>query len=138
MDISEIDVKKGKAYLMDKHLPTNRLCVGDASNIPFSANSFDVVLMVDLLEHTSSPQLIVNEIFRILKPCGKVLVATPWQHHPVWNPCVKKMMSGRNNIDEVPDIFQSRKDLRRLFVNFHEEYLGLKVFLAWLVAVYKK
>jgi ubiquinone/menaquinone biosynthesis C-methylase UbiE len=44
--------------------------LGDAQNIPVKSNSFDVVLSTGLLEHFEEPQLVINEMVRILKPGG--------------------------------------------------------------------
>lgn len=44
--------------------------LGDAENIPFKNNSFDLVLSTGLLEHFEDPQIVINEMVRILKPGG--------------------------------------------------------------------
>jgi spore maturation protein CgeB len=43
----------------------------------FPADSFDAVSMFDVLEHLPSPNEYVQEIFRILKPGGVLVVETP-------------------------------------------------------------
>ena len=44
--------------------------VGDALNMAFEDNSFDVVLSTGLLEHFEDPSVVINEMVRILKPGG--------------------------------------------------------------------
>lgn len=50
--------------------------LGDIHNIPLVEASVDGVLCLSVLEHLHSPAKAVNEIFRILKPNGKVLAYT--------------------------------------------------------------
>ena len=47
---------------------------GDPVEIPFPDNSFDVVLSVGVLEHVPFPHSSLEEIHRILKPDGRLLV----------------------------------------------------------------
>jgi len=49
--------------------------------LPYEDNSFDYVLMLEVIEHIKHPWFIVEELARILKPGGKVLITTPNVHH---------------------------------------------------------
>ena len=55
--------------------------VGTVEKMPFENNFFDLVVSAWVLEHLSSPQKAFQEIFRVLKPGGKVIFLTP----NVWN-----------------------------------------------------
>src|SRR5260221_10424471 len=44
----------------------------DAHTLPFSTNCFDTVYCRYVLEHLANPQMVLEEIFRVLKPGGKV------------------------------------------------------------------
>jgi ubiquinone/menaquinone biosynthesis C-methylase UbiE len=44
--------------------------LGDAHNLPYKDNSFDVVISTGLLEHFEDPQPIINEMTRVLKRGG--------------------------------------------------------------------
>ena len=44
--------------------------VGDAKKLPFEDNTFDIVLSTGLLEHFKDPQIVINEMTRVLKPNG--------------------------------------------------------------------
>ncbi len=47
-----------------------RYARADASHLPFSNGSFDVVCAMDLLEHVENPQQVIAEASRVLKPEG--------------------------------------------------------------------
>jgi SAM-dependent methyltransferase len=44
----------------------------------FSDSAFDTVILTDVLEHIYNPRLLLNEIYRVLKPGGKVIIAVPF------------------------------------------------------------
>lgn len=137
-DISKDDIKKAKEYASENNIKKTPLCVGNGHAIPFQNDTFDLALMIDLFEHTSNPQGIANESYRVLKKGGKALVAVPWGLHPVWNPSIKKIMSGRTNIDEAPDNFLSFKEIKNIFSKFQLEQISLKVYFAWIMAIFTK
>ncbi|WP_233501761.1 methyltransferase domain-containing protein [Acaryochloris thomasi] len=86
-------------YQMYKNLVTDNICIDWADSlhqkmyldhavnlnegIPLSDSRFDTVLMTDVLEHISNPQLVMREIARVLKPKGKLILTVPffyWLH----------------------------------------------------------
>jgi SAM-dependent methyltransferase len=50
--------------------------VGDAYNLPFRADTFSMILSTEMLEHVREPQRVIDEIQRILKPEGKLVLTT--------------------------------------------------------------
>ena len=54
----------------------------DAKNMPYDDNSFDTVIMNDAMEHVDSPNEVLREILRVLKPGGKVYINFPPYNHP--------------------------------------------------------
>lgn len=50
--------------------------VGDAHKLPFSSESFDVIVCSEALEHFYNPFIAVAEMHRVLVPKGLVLVTT--------------------------------------------------------------
>jgi SAM-dependent methyltransferase len=60
----------------------------DAKNLPFSEDTFDVILCLDVLEHIKEDDRVVSEIFRVLKPGGNLILSVPqypslWSQHDV-------------------------------------------------------
>jgi len=50
---------------------------GDISDLPYKSNSFDAVCLMDVLEHIEDEKVAIEEIFRVLKPKGKLLLTVP-------------------------------------------------------------
>lgn len=50
----------------------------DGIKIPLESESFDAVLCTEVLEHAVDPELLVAEIFRILRPGGRLCVTVPF------------------------------------------------------------
>lgn len=51
---------------------------GDARMLPLASESFDVVILIDVLEHINDTQLLLQQIHRVLKPDGKAIIALPF------------------------------------------------------------
>lgn len=50
--------------------------LGDAQALGFASGIFDVVLCTEVLEHLPEPQKAIDEMFRVLKPGGTLLLTT--------------------------------------------------------------
>jgi len=57
----------------------------DLLALPFRDHAFDLALNTQVLEHVLEPKLILAEIFRVLKPGGRLLLTAPqgWYEHQV-------------------------------------------------------
>jgi len=66
----------------------NRLVLGDAQLLPFGENRFDLVTVLDVLEHLDNDCQALREIWRVLKPGGAVVFTVPafmslWSVHDI-------------------------------------------------------
>jgi ubiquinone/menaquinone biosynthesis C-methylase UbiE len=50
----------------------------DVKKLPFSSGTFDIVLLLQVLEYVDSPQEAFNEIARVLKPNGILISSSPF------------------------------------------------------------
>ena len=74
VDINEAMLKHGvQTKRLQKYILTK-----DLSNTPFESESLDLVVMSEVLEHMPKPEKTLAEIFRVLKPEGKLLLTVPW------------------------------------------------------------
>lgn len=72
--VTGIDQSAACVDVARRHAATNGLAIayheGVGESLPFPAQSFDVVVCVDVLEHVDCPATVVSEIGRVLKPGG--------------------------------------------------------------------
>lgn len=52
--------------------------VASVYELPFESESFDVVLCLSVLEHLETPQKAIEEMKRVLKPGGRIIVSVPF------------------------------------------------------------
>ncbi len=61
---------------LDLHHAANIHLRGDAHLLPFVDGAFDVVLCTEVLEHLTEPPRAIDDMFRVLKPGGQLLLTT--------------------------------------------------------------
>ena len=81
-----LDISLQALKLAKKRKPNAILCQGEAENLPFHNESFDLVLALDLLEHLQDDVKGLREMYRVLKKGGNVLITVPaykflWSEH---------------------------------------------------------
>ena len=61
------------------------VALGDLAQQDYSDNTFDAIIINHVVEHVLNPLDLLHECYRILKPSGKLMVATPnavcWGHY---------------------------------------------------------
>jgi len=71
---------------------------GAGESLPFASDSFDVVTMIEVLEHTTSDAAVLAESFRVLRAGGRLVLFAPNRLYPMEShPCHLGHLSiGRN------------------------------------------
>lgn len=68
-------------------VPAASFLTGDLMDLPFDADSFDVVVCFEALEHTSDVEKTLDELARVLRPDGLLFVSSPNPDvYPAGNP----------------------------------------------------
>jgi len=63
---------------LDIYISDTTDIIGDAHSLPFADATFGAVWIQAVLEHVLDPQLVVDEIWRVLRPGGLVFSSTPF------------------------------------------------------------
>ncbi len=108
----DIDEKALKSAL-ERGVKVKQLNLNE-EKLPYSNDYFDVVLFEEVIEHLVNPDNVLEEIFRVLKPKGYVLITTPnlgywvnrlvilFGYQPFWTETSTKYNTGkfRKNLAE--------------------------------------
>lgn len=81
IDFSPLALRFARDHLAS--LPVT-LLQGDALHLPFDDASFDVVTMLDVLEHLSDDRRSLQEVRRVLRPGGAYVFSVPAYQH-LWS-----------------------------------------------------
>lgn len=74
-------VEKVDYKIMDPVPDYNPDIVGDIHNLPFENNSKEAILCLAVLEHVENPIKAMDELHRVLKPGGKLLIYVPFLYY---------------------------------------------------------
>jgi len=66
------------------HLPGITISQASIYEQPYADNSFDAVILSEVLEHIDEEQRGLREILRVLKPGGVVVITVPNANYPFW------------------------------------------------------
>lgn len=75
-DVYGVDLSP-KAVDFCKKRGITKVKIGDVSDLPFKDNFFDLVCLMDVIEHVSNDKLIIKEMCRVLKKGGILLMTLP-------------------------------------------------------------
>lgn len=89
VDISNAGIERAKEALTRTQLPDGvnvEFLMGSTNQLPVPDQSFDTLLAFDCLEHVMSPQAILRDWYRVLRPGGRCLIEWfpykgPWGPH---------------------------------------------------------
>lgn len=81
VDNSEKIVAFGAAKAKKNNLKNLEFRLGDLQNPPIEAESVDLVILSQALHHAEEPSKAVAGVYKILKPCGQILILDLARHH---------------------------------------------------------
>lgn len=119
IDMSEVAVKAAR----DKGLDVIQ---GDGENLPFDNESFDYVVLMEVLVHVFDPKKLLSEIKRVLKKDGVLIGSTPLKELEMNIWAEKRLHHAYYTSSEVYDL------LKEYFYDVHFKILkGAQMNVAW-------
>jgi len=101
-----IDISKKAIKLAQKQYPHLQLKIADAENLPFAKDNFDLVFSAFMLEHTVNPNKVIDEMIRVTKPGGKVIILAPNYGAPNRaSPCFKGSRTNKLLFGFLKDLY---------------------------------
>lgn len=80
MTVIATDLSLGMVRNACRRFSVLRGCVGDAANLPFGSETFDIVQSLGVLEYVGPYECAVRELRRVLKPGGTLVLSVPNRH----------------------------------------------------------
>jgi len=120
IDVSEINLSKlSSIYQQDNFF----VIQADAMNMPIADNSVDYIISSEVIEHLPNPEKFINEMFRILKLNGKIIISTPYKEKIISDLCIHcnkptPRNSHLHSFDEN-NLLQLTKNCHNSEVKFH-------------------
>jgi len=89
-DILSMDVSKNNPIKAIRKYPgsNHHALVADVFFLPIKENSIDCIVASEVIEHVPAPNEFVSNLFKILKPGGKLIVSTPYKEKIEYYLCV--------------------------------------------------
>ena len=68
------------------HLKNVQFHVGDAKHLDLPSRYVDTLCAIGLLEYLSEPHTVLSELYRVLRPGGRLILSVPYRYSPwrVW------------------------------------------------------
>ncbi len=109
-DINESDIAFAKE--LNKDVKNVEYRVENALALSFPDNHFDLIISVDVIEHVGHPEKMMDEITRVLKPGGVLMITFPSLKFPVTYDPINRFLS-----------YFSKKKISQGAYAFGHEYL---------------
>ena len=110
-----IDISLKLSQIAKENNPHAEIIKGDAENLPYTDNTFDIVLMTEALEHMLDYKKAILEARRVLKPKGIFIVTVPnrdWLQYDFYKPFID-----RHEYQPVQDHYFRFKEITDLLNN---------------------
>ena len=77
--VTGVDIDKSSVDTATQRFasPVINFLNASGENLPIEDQSYDVVVSFETIEHTQDPKKFLSELYRILKPNGKLIMSTP-------------------------------------------------------------
>lgn len=134
--IKAIEVSKEKIKKARKRAPGLSVQQGDAYDLPFGENSFDLTICLEVLEHLDKPEKVITEARRVSKK--DCLFSVP--NEPMFS--LLTFISGKyiSRLGRHPDHFSfyTKKTFKELIQKYFAKPVIMKPSSAWIIVIGEK
>jgi SAM-dependent methyltransferase len=106
------------AAFTQKNICLDEIKISDLEKLPFESETFDVTVSLWVIEHLKNPRQVFSEIYRVLKPGGIFMFATPNSNYlPLklvrvinsvrFNRLTNKLLFGKEENDVFPTYYKA-------------------------------
>jgi len=75
--VTSFDLNKIRLQRQTNSISNYNLLCGSSSHLPFKNNSFDLIILQDVLEHLNDNEKLINNIYNLLNVNGMIYLSTP-------------------------------------------------------------
>jgi ubiquinone/menaquinone biosynthesis C-methylase UbiE len=130
IDLTEEGISLARKRFQMHNIPA-RLKIGDAENLDFDNDTFDVVYSFGVLHHTPDTQKAIDEVNRVLKPGGLAVIML--YHRRSFNYIVHRILNAPfdgNRRDRCPiERTYTRGEIKGLFQGYSKVQIELEYFM---------
>lgn len=134
--IKGVDISQQKIKIAKKRMPRLSVQEADAYNLPFKANTFDLTICTEVLEHLDNPQKAISEALRVSRQ--HCLFSVP--NEPLFS--LLSLLSGAHlsRLGKHPDhvSFWDKKSFRNLVQEYFTEPVMVKTSSVWILVIGEK
>jgi len=113
--VSGVDLLASAINIANQNNINAQVCDIDNQPLPFGDSIFDVVVFSEVIEHLVDPIFVLNQIYRVLKPGGMLIVSTPNIAYVQYR--IELLMG------KLPDFCEFRNKYSERYYNFQHKTL---------------
>jgi SAM-dependent methyltransferase len=102
---------------------------GDGMQLPFREDSFQVVFALDVIEHVADDQRLGEELLRVVRPGGRLVLTTPHRDIRIFPPQLQPWANRRWQHYRTPGYTPSA--LQEILAPYAPERLQVKLLKTW-------
>ena len=93
-------------------IPELKFEQANAMDLSFEDNFFDAVLSMETIEHVNAPEKMLEELARVLKPGGTLIMSTPQNSYP--GRCINPVHVYEFSLNEFKSLLEPHFDIKKL------------------------
>ena len=103
---------KAVLYAKRKHaVKGSEFICSSAENVPLEAESFDVIVSFETLEHVHDETFLISEFYRLLKSNGLLIISTPNE----WPLSIAKYHTKEYDLEEFEKVLKTNFEIQKMY-----------------------